>query len=365
MSASLTVSFSLGGTAVENRDYILLDPTAHFDPGSATAFVGILPRNASNPEPTTTVTLTVLSGSGYTVGSTSAATVTITDMDVPQLPGLFVPSQYPALSADITYFQTAISNGQLLLKVSLPGGTSVATGALVEFFLDTDQNPRTGNNGVGYMGGFEYHIEAQAKAIVGGAELFLEPTNQNGLQAEKDLGPIMSWSVNGPYFFLSVPLAAIGNPSDANVVAEAHEPDASTRLQGSGARAPLYGAMDAAQDAVVAPDPAPTRITNPIDPAGDTTGPGYDLIGAVFTTIADQFEIAIAFAQPFDPTQIGITGPRGQVVMDSDQNILTGGLEVGNPIPTWGADQRLFFQRPERELETRRFAITPLQVGQE
>lgn len=89
-SGSLTVNFSVGGTATFNTDYTHLSGaatlgassgTVTFGAGNSTADVTIDPTSDTNPEVDETVILTVNSGTGYNVISPSSASGTITNDD--------------------------------------------------------------------------------------------------------------------------------------------------------------------------------------------------------------------------------------------------------------------------------------------
>jgi hypothetical protein len=89
----LTVYYTIGGTATFNTDYAptgaasfnATTGTVTFAAGSATATVTIDPTADSIVEPDETVALTLNSGTGYTVGTTSAVTGTINNDDFPQV----------------------------------------------------------------------------------------------------------------------------------------------------------------------------------------------------------------------------------------------------------------------------------------
>jgi len=85
----VTVNFTVGGTATFNSDYTqtgaatftATNGTVAFAAGSSTATVTIDPTADTTVEPDETVILTVTSGTGYGVGSPSAATGTIVNDD--------------------------------------------------------------------------------------------------------------------------------------------------------------------------------------------------------------------------------------------------------------------------------------------
>ncbi|HEX7176858.1 MAG TPA: Ig-like domain-containing protein, partial [Pyrinomonadaceae bacterium] len=88
-TSSLTVNFSVGGTATFSTDYTQTGAATFTPPtgtvviasGSSTATVTVDPSADSTVEPDETVILTVTSGTAYDVGSPSVATGTITNDD--------------------------------------------------------------------------------------------------------------------------------------------------------------------------------------------------------------------------------------------------------------------------------------------
>lgn len=85
LTTSLTVNFTVGGTATFDTDYTQtgaatfsgIAGTAVFDIGSATAEVRIDPTPDATPEANETVVLSVAAGTGYEIASPSSATMTI------------------------------------------------------------------------------------------------------------------------------------------------------------------------------------------------------------------------------------------------------------------------------------------------
>jgi hypothetical protein len=90
-TAALTANFSVAGSATFAPDYAQTGAasfsattgTVTIPIGASTATVTIDPTGDTTVEPDETVTLTVTSGSGYTVGAPAAATGTITNDDTP------------------------------------------------------------------------------------------------------------------------------------------------------------------------------------------------------------------------------------------------------------------------------------------
>jgi len=81
----VTVSYSVSGTAVNGSDYSMLGTTAIIPAAQSSVNVVVTPIDDGTPEDDETVILTLASGTGYTVGSPSAATITISDNDLPTI----------------------------------------------------------------------------------------------------------------------------------------------------------------------------------------------------------------------------------------------------------------------------------------
>ncbi|MBD2267195.1 hypothetical protein H6F62_00005, partial [Anabaena sp. FACHB-1391] len=88
---ALTVNYGVTGTA-DSSDYTGATPgtgkTITFAAGASTATLTIDPTGDSTPESNETVVLTLASGTGYTVGTTTAVTGTITNDDVVAFPSI-------------------------------------------------------------------------------------------------------------------------------------------------------------------------------------------------------------------------------------------------------------------------------------
>ncbi|MFM6828292.1 MAG: beta strand repeat-containing protein, partial [Dolichospermum sp.] len=87
-TSALTVNYSIAGTA-DATDYTGATPgtgkTITFAAGSATATLTIDPTADTTIEANETVALTLATGTGYTIGTTTAVTGTITDDDLPSI----------------------------------------------------------------------------------------------------------------------------------------------------------------------------------------------------------------------------------------------------------------------------------------
>jgi hypothetical protein len=77
----LTVNYTVGGTATNGSDYGTISTSITFAAGSSTATVTVDPTADNTPEDHETVSLSLASGAGYSIGITSAVTGTILDND--------------------------------------------------------------------------------------------------------------------------------------------------------------------------------------------------------------------------------------------------------------------------------------------
>ena len=139
-SSPLTMNFSVGGTATFNTDYTqsgaasftASSGTATFAVGSSTATVTINPTADITVEPNETVILTVTSGAGYSAGSPSAATGTITNDDA--TPNLSINDVSVAegnsgtFNAVFTVTLSAPSSSVVTVNFATANGTAIQPG---------------------------------------------------------------------------------------------------------------------------------------------------------------------------------------------------------------------------------------------
>ncbi|MFM6331669.1 MAG: Calx-beta domain-containing protein, partial [Dolichospermum sp.] len=83
LSSALTVNIAMSGTATNGTDYTTISTPVNFAAGSAAATVNLNVIDDTLIEGTETAILTVLAGTGYTVGAAASATVNIADNDLP------------------------------------------------------------------------------------------------------------------------------------------------------------------------------------------------------------------------------------------------------------------------------------------
>ncbi|MDD1417731.1 SBBP repeat-containing protein [Dolichospermum sp. ST_sed1] len=81
LSKAITVNYTLSGSATNGTDYSNLTGTVSFAAGVSSATVTVTPTDDNIFEVTETAVLTLTSGTGYILGTTSSATVNITDND--------------------------------------------------------------------------------------------------------------------------------------------------------------------------------------------------------------------------------------------------------------------------------------------
>ena len=77
----LAVNISMSGEAINSSDYISIPATVTFAANSSTAIVDLTPIDDTLPEQPEVAILTIVPGTGYTIGTAASATVTIADND--------------------------------------------------------------------------------------------------------------------------------------------------------------------------------------------------------------------------------------------------------------------------------------------
>ena len=149
-SNPLTVNYTLGGTATLNTDYTRTGTTntVTFAANSSTATVTVDPTPDTTVESDETVALTLTSGTGYTVGTTTAVTGTITNDDV-TLPSITLAVSPSSVTEDgttnliYTFTRSGVTTNSLTINYTL-GGTGT---------LNTDYTRTGTNNTVNFAAG--------------------------------------------------------------------------------------------------------------------------------------------------------------------------------------------------------------------
>ncbi|MFN7382832.1 MAG: beta strand repeat-containing protein [Dolichospermum sp.] len=143
-TTALTVNYTIGGTATLNTDYTRTgtNNTVTFAANATTATVTVDPTVDTTVEPNETVALTLASGTGYTIGTTTPVTGTINNDDTNvTLPSITLAVSPSSITEDgtanlvYTFTRTGVTTNALTVNYSI-GGTAT---------LNTDYT-RTGTN---------------------------------------------------------------------------------------------------------------------------------------------------------------------------------------------------------------------------
>jgi Tfp pilus assembly protein PilE len=121
----LTVNYTIGGTATNGTDYTSIPTSVTFAANSATATVTVDPTADTTVEPDETVILTLATGTGYTVGTTTAATGTINNDDTSVTLAVSPSSVTEDGTANLvyTFTRTGVTTNALTVNYTL-GGTA-------------------------------------------------------------------------------------------------------------------------------------------------------------------------------------------------------------------------------------------------
>jgi subtilisin family serine protease/Ca2+-binding RTX toxin-like protein len=133
-TSSLTVNVALSGTATNGTDYTTIPTTVTFAAGSSTALVNLNVIDDTLVEGAETATLTVTSGTGYTVGTSASATVNIADNDPPQVSVVATDANAaetllgtPPNPGQYTLTRTGPTTSSLTVNVALSGTATNGT----------------------------------------------------------------------------------------------------------------------------------------------------------------------------------------------------------------------------------------------
>ncbi|MDB9397977.1 beta strand repeat-containing protein, partial [Microcystis aeruginosa] len=134
LTNALTVNYTIGGTATLNTDYTRTGTTntVTFAANSATATVTVDPTPDTTVESNETVALTLATGTGYTVGTTTAVTGTITNDDV-TLPSITLAVSPTSVTEDgtanlvYTFTRSGVTTNALTVNYTLGGTATLNT----------------------------------------------------------------------------------------------------------------------------------------------------------------------------------------------------------------------------------------------
>lgn len=130
-TGSLSVLFAVGGTASSGTDYLPIVSPVVFSPGQASVTKTLTPINDVNVEPVETVTVTVLPGTGYSVGAPSSASADITSDDV--IPTITVSAtdstatEAGPTTGTFTFYRTGTTVGSLTVYFTVGGSAASGT----------------------------------------------------------------------------------------------------------------------------------------------------------------------------------------------------------------------------------------------
>ena len=132
-TSALTVNYGITGTA-NSTDYTGATPgtgkTITFAPGSSTATLTIDPTADTTVEANETVALTLATGTGYTVGTTTAVTGTITNDDLPSITLAVSPSSVTEDGTSnlvYTFTRSGVTTNALTVNYTLGGTATLNT----------------------------------------------------------------------------------------------------------------------------------------------------------------------------------------------------------------------------------------------
>jgi hypothetical protein len=129
VTLSLSFSITRSGTAANGLDYESVSTSVTFPAGAATVDRTLVPLNDALVEGTQTVTLIVLDGANYDLGSPTAATVFIADQPTPVITVTAVDPSASETGPDTGLFRfTRVGDTSLALTVSYTRTGSASTG---------------------------------------------------------------------------------------------------------------------------------------------------------------------------------------------------------------------------------------------
>lgn len=130
-TASLTIAFTAGGTAVSGSDYTAMALSVTFGVGQASVTRTVTPINDVEVEPVETVTATVSPGVGYVVGSPATATIDLVSDDA--IPTVTVQATDSAAAeagpdtGTFTFYRTGSTVGTLTAYFAVTGTATTVT----------------------------------------------------------------------------------------------------------------------------------------------------------------------------------------------------------------------------------------------
>jgi len=245
-------------------------------------------------------------------------------------------SQNPLVGNDLIAIEAEIEGGVFTVRVwareSFNPFMAPTTPSQVQFFIDADQDPETGDARPGAIRGADYRISCIVLLDSPVCRLWRLPTTHDG--EEVDLGDFTATLFNYDHG-LQVSVPSIYTASDVFAFVHGRNGfnDGGT---GNGDRCPEAGVFDTATGTVKVRHPASLVDAGLYDWSGTT------LQGWGFQTFGDQFRIHVSYQYPINPLSLHFMG---SVELDTDRNLQTGLVQTPflihspfNEIPSWGWD---------------------------
>ncbi len=132
-ASSLTVYFSISGTATNGSDYSSISSPITIPSGTSTVAIQISPIDDTSIESSETAIITITSNASYTIGSPSSGTVTITDNDSSSTPTVSLTTTDSSASeagldpGSFTLSRTGATTNPLTVSVSISGTATNGT----------------------------------------------------------------------------------------------------------------------------------------------------------------------------------------------------------------------------------------------
>jgi serralysin len=145
---ALTVNYGITGTATNGTDYTSIGTSVTFAANSNTAIITVNPTPDTVIEANETVALTLATGTGYTIGTTTAVSGTIANDDLPSITLAVVPAsvlENGAPNLVYTFTRTGVTTSALTVNYGITGtagatdytGATPGTGKTITFAADS------------------------------------------------------------------------------------------------------------------------------------------------------------------------------------------------------------------------------------
>jgi hypothetical protein len=245
------------------------------------------------------------------------------------------------VGSDLTMIDAGVVGGRLGINVLAAkpfDSLAITTASQVDFFIDADQNPDTGDLRPGSIRGVDYRVSCLAGMITS-CTLYALPADPYGPETVVNVPVASTLYANG--YGLAISFPAPSTASD--VFAFAHgRIGVFSGGSGNGDRCPEAGVFDTATGSVTVRAPAAV-----IDAVIDD-GSGAALLGWRFQTFRDQFRLIAGFKAPVDIFSLNF---QGRIELDTDRSLMTGLVHTPfvipspfNEIPSWGWDVAIAMQ---------------------